>query len=105
MKEIKYVIYALLSVYEPHEIGLAFVYGKLNKKYIEDTFKDFKNIQLIEYEYENINRGIYSAILKTPEFYENFLNWSHLLIYQTDALLLRKVDNIYFNYYSAIKGV
>ena len=98
MEEIKYVIYALLSVYSPNEIGLAFVYGKLNKKYIEETFKDFNNIQLIEYDYDNINRGIYSAILKTPEFYENFLNWSHLLIYQTDSVLLRKVDDIYFDY-------
>lgn len=98
MEEIKYVIYALLSVYSPDEIGLAFVYGKINKKYIEETFKDFKNIKLIEYEYENVTRGIYSAILKTPEFYENFSNWSHLLIYQTDALLLRKIDDIYFDY-------
>ena len=98
MVEIKYIIYALLSIYNPEEIGLAFVYGNLNKEYIEETFKDFKNIKLIKYDFDNINRGIYSAILKTPEFYENFFNWSHLLIYQTDALLLRKIDDIYFNY-------
>ena len=98
MIEIKYVIYALLSIYNPEEIGLAFVYGNLNKEYIEETFKDFKNIKLIKYDFDNINRGIYSAILKTPEFYEHFINWSHLLIYQTDALLLRKIDDIYFNY-------
>lgn len=98
MVEIKYVVYALLSIYNPEEIGLAFVYGNLNKEYIEETFKDFKNIKLIKYDFDNINRGIYSAILKTPEFYENFLNWSNLLIYQTDALLLRKIDDIYFKY-------
>mgnify|MGYP001253356247 CR=1 FL=1 len=98
MIEIKYVIYALLSIYNPEEIGLAFVYGNLNKEFIEETFKDFKNVKLIKYDFDNINRGIYSAILKTPEFYEHFLNWSHLLIYQTDALLLRKIDDIYFNY-------
>ena len=98
MIEIKYVIYALLSVYNPNEIGLSIVHGKLNKKYINDLFKDFKNIKLIEYDLDNVNRGIYSAILKTPEFYENFLNWTHLLIYQTDALLLRKIDDVYYNY-------
>jgi hypothetical protein len=98
MLEIKYVIYALLSIYKPNEIGLCIVHGKLNKKYIVDLFKDLKNIKLIEYDFDNVNRGIYSAILKTPEFYENFLNWSHVLIYQTDALLLRKIDDVYFNY-------
>ena len=98
MVEIKYVIYALLSVYSPNEIGLAIACGKTNKKYIQETFKDFKNIKIIDYKYENVTRGLYSAILKTPEFYENFINWSHLLIYQTDSLLLRKVDDIYFNY-------
>lgn len=98
MIEIKYVIYALLSVYKPLEIGLSIVHGKLNKKYINDLFKDFKNIKLIEYDLDNVNRGIYSAILKTPEFYENFLNWTHVLIYQTDALLLRKIDDVYYNY-------
>ena len=98
MEEIKYVIYSILSVYKSLEIGLAFVYGTGNAKYIENTFKDFKNVKYIKYDYDNVTRGIYSAILKTPEFYENFLNWSHVLIYQTDALIFRKIDNIYFNY-------
>ena len=69
-----------------------------NKLFIENKFKNWKNIILIHKNYDNIDRGTYSALLKQPEFYENFLNWSHVLIYQTDALLFRKIDDIYFTY-------
>lgn len=98
MSEIKYVVNALFSSYKPSEIGIAIVYGTLNAQYIETTFSHFKNIKLIKQKIDNLNRGTYSALLKTPEFYENFTDWSHVLIYQTDALLLRKIDEIYFTY-------
>ena len=98
MLEIQYVIHALFSSYQPHEIGISIVYGTKNATYVEETFKNFENIKLIKYEVANLDRGTYSALLKTPEFYENFTDWSHILIYQTDALLFRKVDDIYFEY-------
>ena len=44
-------------------------------------------------------------MLKQPKFWENFLNWSHILIYQTDALILRKIDDIYFNYNFYLKKI
>ena len=98
LEEIKYVMYALLKIYNPEEIGIAFMYGNNNKKYIEETFKNWKNIILIHKNYDNIDRRIYSALMIQPEFYDNFKNWSHVLIYQTDALIIRKIDDIYFNY-------
>lgn len=98
MIEMKYVIQAIFSTYEPNEIGLAIVHGNKNKVFVENLFGHFENIKLIKYDFDNVNRGVYSAILKTPEFYEQFIDWSHILIYQTDALLLRKIDDIYFEY-------
>jgi hypothetical protein len=96
--EMKYVIQAIFSTYDPNEIGLAIVYGNNNKAFVEKEFSHFENITLIKYNYDNLTRGLYSALLKTPEFYEHFIDWSHILIYQTDALLLRKIDDIYFEY-------
>ena len=49
-------------------------------------------------DFNNINQRIYSKILKKPDFWENFTNWKHILIIQTDALILKKIDDIYFNY-------
>lgn len=98
LEEIKYVMYAILKIYKPEDIGIAFMYGNDNKELIEETFKNWKNIILIHKNFDNINRQIYSALLIQPEFYDNFKNWSHVLIYQTDALIMRKIDDIYFNY-------
>lgn len=98
MAEIKHVIDAIFRSYAPHEIGLAIVHGTLNKSFVENTFKKYNNIKLIQYSFPNVDRGLYSAILKTPEFYEQLKDWSHVLIYQTDALLYRKIDDIYFEY-------
>ena len=98
MIEIRYVVWAIFQSYKPEEIGLSIVYGNANKEFVESEFATWKNIKLIHKPVQNMDRGQYSALLKQPQFYENFTNWQHLLIYQTDALLLRKIDPIYFNY-------
>ena len=98
LKEIEFVINAILHIYDPQEIGLSIVYGNDNKNYIENLYKHFENIKLIHLNCPNITRYHYSALLKKPQFWENFNNWSHILIYQTDALILRKIDPIYFEY-------
>jgi hypothetical protein len=74
------------------------VYGQINKTYIETNYSKWENIQLINTNDDNLTRQEYSVMLKTPTFWENFRNWSHILIYQTDALLLRKIDIYYYDY-------
>ena len=98
LHEIEHVISAITKIYNDGEIGLAIMYGNINKSYVEEKFKNFENIKLIYKNIDNVDRGSYSGLLKQPEFYENFTNWSHVLIYQVDALMLRKVDDIYFDY-------
>ena len=98
MDEIEQVINAVLRVYEPHEIGLSIVYGTQNASYIESLYGEWKNIVLVNTGHGNLNRGTYSALLKQPQLYEHFTRWSNVLIYQTDALLIRKIDDIYFQY-------
>ena len=98
MEEIEYVINAVLQVYDSNEIGLAIVHGTNNSKYVQELFGHWKNILFINTGHDNLNRGTYSALLKMPTFWENFMNWSHILIYQTDALIIRKIDELYFEY-------
>ena len=97
MDEIDYVINALLRVYNANEIGFSIVHGEKNKEYVK-KYENWKNIKLINTGDHNLTRETYSVMLKTPQFWENFMNWSHVLIYQTDALILRKIDNKYFDY-------
>tara|TARA_E500000331_G_scaffold358545_1_gene426405 strand:+ start:1229 stop:3712 length:2484 start_codon:yes stop_codon:yes gene_type:complete len=98
MEEIEYVINAALRVYNPQEIGLAIVHGTHNESYVNEKFGNWKNIKLINTKHQNLDRGGYSALLKQPQFYENFTNWSHMLVYQTDALLVRRIDDVYFDF-------
>lgn len=98
LDRIHYVLNALLNVYSPEEIGLTIVCGSSNYEYIYEIVKYWKNVNIINTKHENLNRGTYSALLKMPTFWEKFKNWSHILIYQTDALIMRKIDDFYFDY-------
>tara|TARA_B100000902_G_C27262435_1_gene891578 strand:+ start:751 stop:1488 length:738 start_codon:yes stop_codon:yes gene_type:complete len=96
--QIKHVLNAVLKVYNSKDIGLAIVYGRNNKDYVEKEFKDWENIVLVNTNDGNHNSHSYSNRLITPELWENFKNWSHVLVYQCDALLLKKIPEIYFKY-------
>ena len=103
MEEIELVMNAALRVYNPQEVGFAMVHGTHNAEYIKEKFGSWENVKFINTKHQNLDRGGYSALLKQPTFWENFTNWSHILIYQTDALLIRRIDDVYFDFdYSAI---
>lgn len=98
MPEVEWVINAALRVYKPCDIGFSIVYGKKNAQFIEERYSDWKNIILINTGHENLDRGTYSGLLKMHNFYKPYENWSHVLIYQTDALLIQKMNDVYFQY-------
>lgn len=98
MIEIEYVLNALLCVYPSSEIGLSIVCGNQNICYVSNVVKKWKNVRIINTGHDNLNRCAYSQMLKSPTFWEYFMQWSHVLIYQTDALIMRKIDDVYFSY-------
>ena len=98
MPEIDWVINALLRVYPSNEIGFSIVCGTRNYASIHERYGHWLNIQIIKEPHENLSRGTYSALLKQPQFWERFLEFSHVLIYQTDACIFRKIDDVYFKY-------
>lgn len=98
MDEIKYVLNALLRVYKSNDIGLTIICGNENKIFVNNIIKNWKNVRVINCGLDNLNRRTYSAMLKMPQFWEKFENWSHVLIYQTDALIMKPIDGFYFNY-------
>ena len=96
--EIEWVMNAVLRVYKPCEIGIAIVHGTQNAEYVHSLFDTWKDVMFIPEAFANVDRGTYSALLKRPEFYEKFIDFSHILIYQTDALIYRKIPDVYFQY-------
>lgn len=99
MPEIEYVINSILKIYDPSEIGLTLVFGNINKDYIYNITKNMKNIKYIYYnQFDNLTIKKYNKLLKWNNFYKNFIDFEFVLIVQTDSLIMRKIDNIYFNY-------
>tara|TARA_Y100000768_G_scaffold330457_1_gene269150 strand:- start:2482 stop:3546 length:1065 start_codon:yes stop_codon:yes gene_type:complete len=98
IEAMKWVLNAVLKVYNSEEIGLAIVHGTKNEIFVKENFGHWKNVLLINTGDENHNHDSYSNRLITPEIWENFINWSHVLVYQWDALILRKIPDIYFKY-------
>jgi hypothetical protein len=102
LHEIQWVMNAIVKVYPKCDVGAAIVYGTENADFVENIFANhsnpWKNLKLIKTEHKNLNRGTYSALLKTPQFYEHFSDFSHVLIYQTDALLFQQIKDVYFEY-------
>ena len=98
MNEILYVLNALLRVYKACDIGLTIVCGNKNESFVRNCVSSWDNVNIINTGHDNLNRQTYSSLLKMPTFWEYFTEWSHVLIYQTDALIMRKIDDVYFQY-------
>lgn len=97
--EIKYVINAILQVYNSLEIGLAIVHGNQNKKYIEENFSKWKNILLINSNnLLNNELNISNNIFLSNKLWELFTPWQFTLIYNYDSLLFKKLPDLYFKY-------
>jgi hypothetical protein len=95
---LKWIINAILKVYNSNEIGFALVYGENNYKQIESSFSNWENIVLVKTNDSTHNAYTYSKRLYTPELWENFKSWKYVLVYQWDALLLRQIPEMYFEY-------
>ena len=98
MEEMKHVINSILNIYNPSEIGFAIVFGNRNKNFVYEITQNMKNVKYIHLDHNNINIRTYNKILKWKTFYEYFVDWEFVSIIQTDALICRHIDDVFFNY-------
>ena len=98
MEEMKHVINSILNIYNSSEIGLAIVFGNHNKDFVYEITQNIKNVKYIHLDHNNINIRTYNKILKWTTFYEYFIDWEFVAIIQTDALICRRIDDVFFNY-------
>lgn len=101
--ETKSVMNAVARVYgsdaESQGVGAAVVCGSANASVVRRAFAGWKNLMIVELPVDNPGRREYNALMKTPEVYELFSDsFSHMLVYQTDAVLFRKIPEVYFSY-------
>jgi hypothetical protein len=90
-KLLKYVIYNFMYLLGPHGWGLHVFCGKGNKIDVEEMlgFKNNRNVKITELSSDNLPIYEYNRLLTNSSFYESIINNpSHILIFQTDTLLV-----------------
>lgn len=94
----KGVLYNMAHIYGGSDVNLTIVHGTGNKEFVEDIVKDWVNVNLVVYPYENINKDKYSEILTSSEFYEHFKT-DFILLFQCDTLIRKRISENFFNYH------
>ena len=81
------------------DIGFQIFYSENNKEYFKNIIQknNLKNITMTKLNFNINNKLSYSDFLFSKEFYTNVIG-EKVLMYNTDTLLLKNFNNIYFDY-------
>lgn len=96
-KLLPYVLYNMANIYGGGDVSLYIFHGTENECYVKDIIKDWKNVQLVNLNVENLTINDYNKLLTSTSFYDNFLS-KFVLIFQTDSIIRRKIDDDFFQY-------
>jgi glycosyltransferase involved in cell wall biosynthesis len=94
---LKYILWNFASIYGNTDVNLYIFHGTLNKEFVENIIKDWRNVILVNMGVKNLTWQEYSYKLTTYEFW-NTIKTEHCLIFQTDALIFKKIPEKYFKY-------
>lgn len=91
------VLNNVAAIYGNSDVGLTIFHGNHNKKYILNIIKNWKNVNLINMNVDNLKIEEYSRMLTQKSFYKNFTS-SHILIFQWDSYIFKKIPDYYYNF-------
>ena len=81
--------------------SLIIYHGNLNEKFIRNIIGNDTNIKLINLNIDNLNIYDYSDLLLNINFWKN-INSENILIFQTDCLLRKNINNfLHYDYIGA----
>ena len=92
-----YVLYNMAHIYGGTDVSLYIFHGNKNIDYLNSIIKDWTNVQLINLDVDNLTINDYNILLTSKSFYDNFKS-KYVLIFQTDSIIRRKIDQDFFNY-------
>ena len=92
-----YVLYNMARIYGGTDVSLYIFHGNKNIDYINSIIKDWSNVQLVNLNVDNLTINDYNILLTSKSFYYNYKS-KYDLIFQTDSIIRRKIDQDFFNY-------
>jgi hypothetical protein len=81
-----------------NDISLHIYHGTGNADFVKDIIAGWQNVNLHNLGLKSLTVPDYSSLLTTTSFYDKLGNASHVLVFQTDTLLLRPIDEGMFAY-------
>ena len=91
------VLYNIANIYGNKGVGLTIYHGNNNVNYIKTITASWENVVYKSLNVDNLQRNNYSYLLTQKGFYKSFTS-SHVLIFQSDSYLFRKIPDYYFQF-------
>jgi hypothetical protein len=91
------VLNNVAAIYGNSDVGLTIFHGNHNKNYILNIIKNWKSVNLINMNVDNLKIEEYSQLLTQKSFYKNFTS-SHILIFQWDSYIFKKIPDYYYDF-------
>lgn len=92
------VLYNAAHIYGgAQHVSLHIFHGLDNLELVENITSGWQNVKLHNLGVHGMMVSEYSTLLTTSSFYEHFNGSSHVLIFQTDSLFLRPVDQVFLS--------
>ena len=97
LKWLRYIVNQIAKVYGGTDVSLYVVHGKKNGRLFADIVKPYRNVQTVEYPYDNIDRDRYADICCDAEFYKLFKT-QFVLKMEWDSYIRKRVPEEFFRY-------
>ena len=97
LKWLRYIVNQIAKVYGGTDVSLYVVHGKKNRRLFADIVKPYKNVQTVEYPYDNIDRDKYADICCDAQFYGLFKT-QFVLKMEWDSYIRKRVPAEFFRY-------
>lgn len=97
-KHLKAVLNSVARIYGNRDVSLYIFHGTDNIDFVKNIVRTWHNTHLINMCVPNLQRsGSYSNLLTSIKFYKWF-KASHVLIFQTDSVIRKEIDEIFFDF-------
>lgn len=99
---LKGVLYNMAHVYGGQNVPLYIVHGNKNELFIKNILSDWKNVNYLHLDMDNIDIDDYSELLTKSSFWSYF-ETEYILIFQTDTFIRKTIPEhmFFFDYIGA----
>lgn len=97
LKWLRHIVNQIANVYGGTDVSLYVIHGRQNRELFRDIVKEYRNVELVEYPYDNIDRDRYADICCEASFYKLFRT-EFVLKMEWDSYIRKRVPEVFFEY-------